>query len=123
MTIRLHAGLFTAAIAATAITFSAASAPQTDWSAVANALGKSGMEMPGNVYRIGLPRPDLKVSVDNVELKPAFALGSDQSRSSSLLSPSALLASAETLRESKRAPNASPRRPSSASSNRNAAPD
>ena len=76
MTIRLHAGLFTAAIAATAITFSAASAPQTDWSAVANALGKSGMEMPGNVYRICLPRTDLKVSVDNVELKPAFALGS-----------------------------------------------
>ena len=76
MTVRLRAGLFTAAIAATAITFSTASAPQADWSAVAKALGKSGMEMPGSVYRIGLPRTDLTVSVDNVELKPAFALGS-----------------------------------------------
>jgi hypothetical protein len=76
MTVRLRAGLFTAAIAAAAITFSAASAPETDWSGVAKALGKSGTEMPGGIYRVGLPRTDLKVSVDNVELKPAFALGS-----------------------------------------------
>jgi hypothetical protein len=39
-------------------------------------LGKSGSEMPGGVYRIGLPRTDLKVLLDGVELKPALALGS-----------------------------------------------
>jgi hypothetical protein len=48
----------------------------TDWTRVAGALGKSGTEMPGGVYRVGLPRTDLKVTLDGVELKPALALGS-----------------------------------------------
>ncbi|TPO02496.1 DUF1259 domain-containing protein [Mesorhizobium sp. B1-1-5] len=47
-----------------------------DWKAVAQALGKSGTEAPGGVYRVGLPRSDLKVTLDSVELKPALALGS-----------------------------------------------
>jgi Domain of Unknown Function (DUF1259) len=32
--------------------------------------------MLGSVYRIGLPRTDLKVLLDGMELKPALALGS-----------------------------------------------
>src|SRR2546428_3036657 len=32
--------------------------------------------MRGGVYRAGLPRTDLKVTLDGVELKPALALGS-----------------------------------------------
>lgn len=48
----------------------------TDWNAVAKALGKSGTEMPGGIYRIGLPRSDLKVQLGDIELKPTFALGS-----------------------------------------------
>ncbi|MDG4897742.1 DUF1259 domain-containing protein [Mesorhizobium sp. WSM4976] len=47
-----------------------------DWKAVAQALGKSGTELPGGVYRVGLPRSDLKVTLDGVEIKPALALGS-----------------------------------------------
>ncbi|MEI9403763.1 DUF1259 domain-containing protein [Mesorhizobium argentiipisi] len=47
-----------------------------DWKAVAQALGKSGTEALGGVYRVGLPRSDLKVTLDGVELKPALALGS-----------------------------------------------
>jgi hypothetical protein len=43
---------------------------------VAAAIGRPGTEMPGNVYRIGLPRSDLKVSVGGVAVKPALALGS-----------------------------------------------
>jgi hypothetical protein len=31
--------------------------------------------MPGGVYRIGLPRTDLKATLDGVALKPGFALG------------------------------------------------
>jgi hypothetical protein len=31
--------------------------------------------MPGGVYRVGLPRSDLKVSLDGVAIKPGFALG------------------------------------------------
>jgi biotin operon repressor len=56
---------------------SLAATAQTDWmSHVGDALGKSGSEMPGGVYRVGLPRTDLKVTLDGVELKAGFALGS-----------------------------------------------
>jgi hypothetical protein len=51
-------------------------AVEGDWGKVARALGKSGTAMPDGVYRIGLPRTDLKVTLDGVELKPALALGS-----------------------------------------------
>jgi hypothetical protein len=47
-----------------------------DWRAVAEALGRAGAESPDGVYRVGLPRTDLKVVLDGVELKPALALGS-----------------------------------------------
>jgi Domain of Unknown Function (DUF1259) len=48
-----------------------------DWhEAVTSGLGKPGTEMPGGVYRVTMPRTDLKVMVDDVELKPALALGS-----------------------------------------------
>ncbi|MDB5672728.1 MAG: hypothetical protein JWO25_3687 [Alphaproteobacteria bacterium] len=43
---------------------------------VAAALGKPGMEMPGGVYRVGLPRSDLHVTLGGVTLKPGLALGS-----------------------------------------------
>src|SRR5919206_5175965 len=43
---------------------------------VAEGLGKAGSAMPGDVYRVGLPRTDLKVTLDGVELRPGFALGS-----------------------------------------------
>src|SRR3989441_11790894 len=46
-----------------------------DWARVGEALGKSGTEMPGGVYKIGLPRTDIKATLDGVELKPGFALG------------------------------------------------
>ena len=46
------------------------------WQArVAETFGKPGTEMPGGVYRIGLPRTDLHATLDGVALKPAFALG------------------------------------------------
>ena len=46
------------------------------WQAqVGKALGKTGAAMPGGVYRVGLPRTDLKATLDGVALKPGFALG------------------------------------------------
>ena len=50
-------------------------ADEARWHPVAD-LGKAGTEMPGGVYRIGLPRTDLQVTLDGIELKPALALGS-----------------------------------------------
>jgi uncharacterized protein DUF1259 len=48
-----------------------------DWQAqVGAALGKTGATAAGGIYRVGLPRTDLKVTLDGVELKAGFALGS-----------------------------------------------
>src|SRR5437762_8658457 len=51
-------------------------AAATDWKPVEQALGKAGSIQPGDVYKVSLPRSDLKVTVSGVELKPALALGS-----------------------------------------------
>jgi len=48
----------------------------SDWAPVAKALGRSGTEMPGGIYRVGLGRSDLKVTLDGVQIRPPLALGS-----------------------------------------------
>lgn len=50
--------------------------PPVDWAAVAGALGNSGTLQPGGVYRVGMPRGDLRVTVGGVVIRPALALGS-----------------------------------------------
>src|SRR5258707_15058842 len=47
-----------------------------DWTKVDQALGKAGANQPGGVHKFGLPRSDLKITVDGVAIKPALALGS-----------------------------------------------
>jgi hypothetical protein len=47
-----------------------------DWNAVQDALGRPGTMMPGDVFRVGMPRTDLKVTVNNVPVQAGFALGS-----------------------------------------------
>ena len=65
---------------ALAIALAAGLAPsalaQGSWDPVAKALGRSGTEMPGGVYRVGLGRSDLKVTLDGVQVRPTLALGS-----------------------------------------------
>jgi Domain of Unknown Function (DUF1259) len=51
-------------------------AAEPDWKTVEQALGKSGQLMPGDVYRVGMPRTDLNVTVKGVPVKAGFALGS-----------------------------------------------
>jgi len=53
-----------------------ANAAGEDWARVGEALGKPGTELPGGIYKVGLPRTDIKATLDGVELKPGFALGS-----------------------------------------------
>ena len=55
---------------------SPARADEADWEGVAKAIGVSGSMEPGDVYKVSLPRSDLKVTADGVQVKPAFALGS-----------------------------------------------
>src|SRR5712675_303159 len=54
----------------------AANAAPIDWSKVDQAMGKPGTDQPGGVHKYGLPRSDLKITVDGVAIKPTFALGS-----------------------------------------------
>jgi hypothetical protein len=68
--ITLLAGLGAAAFAVTA------SAAPIDWSKVDQALGKTGTDQPGGVHKYGLPRSDLKITVDGLAIKPTLALGS-----------------------------------------------
>ena len=51
-------------------------AADDDWAPVAQALGRSGAQLPGGIYRVGLGRSDLKVTLDGVEIRPTLALGS-----------------------------------------------
>ena len=62
-------------IAAFAMPFSAWAA-DPDWKAVEQVLGKSGQMQAGDVFRIGMPRTDLNVTVKGVPVKAGFALGS-----------------------------------------------
>ena len=80
----------TSSVVATCFVLVACSAPQNqpgqtntqpqgapaDWKSVEQALGKAGSVQQGDVYKVSLPRSDLKVTVGGVELKPALALGS-----------------------------------------------
>src|SRR5712671_6292733 len=68
--IRFAVAMFAAGLA------TSANAADGDWARVGEALGKPGTEMPGGVYKVGLPRTDIKATLDGVELKPGFALGS-----------------------------------------------
>jgi len=64
-----------AGIAAIALS-AGASAADIDWSKVDQALGKPGTNLPGGVHKYGLPRTDLKVTVDGVAIRATLALGS-----------------------------------------------
>jgi hypothetical protein len=60
-----------------ALAFTAATnAAPIDWSKVDQAIGKPGTDQPGGVHKYGLPRSDLRISVDGVAIKPTLALGS-----------------------------------------------
>lgn len=59
---------------------SVSGAPQTtpaglDTAAITQALGLAG-QMMGDVYRVGMPRTDLSVTVHGIAIKPGLALGS-----------------------------------------------
>src|ERR1700675_4472421 len=47
-----------------------------DWKGVEQALGRQGQLQGDGAYKFGLPRGDLKVTVDGVQVKPTLALGS-----------------------------------------------
>ena len=67
-------GLAAAVVIMTAI--GAHAQPEAEWAAVEQALGSKGAVQAGDVFRVGMPRSDLKVTVQGVAVRPGFALGS-----------------------------------------------
>lgn len=64
-----------ATLALFALVLSSPAAPaEFDWSRVDAAFGKKPI-VSGAVHKYGLPRSDLRVSLDGVDIKPALALG------------------------------------------------
>ena len=49
--------------------------PTANWQAVEQIIGRKGTPNAGGVVRFGFPRSDLSVRLDNVDIKPALALG------------------------------------------------
>jgi hypothetical protein len=48
----------------------------SDYKTVEQALGRPGQLQADGAYKFGLPRGDLKVTVEDIQVKPALALGS-----------------------------------------------
>src|ERR1700751_4855416 len=55
---------------------SAAGASSSDWKQVEAAMGRPGQMQPGDVIKFGMPRKDLHVVLNGVEIKAGLALGS-----------------------------------------------
>jgi len=47
-----------------------------DWKAVEEAMSRSGQMQPGDVIRFPMPRRDLHIALEGVDIKPGLALGS-----------------------------------------------
>jgi hypothetical protein len=76
-TIVAMACLFCGLLAAAQTTSSSsASASTSDWKQVEEAMGRPGQMQPGDVIKFGMPRKDLHVVLDSVDIKPGLALGS-----------------------------------------------
>ena len=67
---------FTFFILQMALTFAPAqTSPTNDWKPVEAAMERTG-QISGEVIRFGMPRKDLHVTLDGIEIKPSLALGS-----------------------------------------------
>ncbi|HKD20046.1 MAG TPA: DUF1259 domain-containing protein [Thermoanaerobaculia bacterium] len=53
-----------------------ASPPESNWQSVDEVFGFAGKDLPGGVHRFGWGRSDLHVTIGNVTVEPAIALGS-----------------------------------------------
>jgi hypothetical protein len=61
--------------AASLISASVAQSQEIDWQKVDEAIGRKPAVVSGDVHRYGFPRTDLNVTLDDVGIKPALALG------------------------------------------------
>src|SRR6266853_3577302 len=69
--------LYYGSLATAQTTNSTPTNPSTsDWKQVEDAMGRSGQIQPGDILKFGMPRKDLHVMLDSIDIKPGLALGS-----------------------------------------------
>jgi hypothetical protein len=61
---RLYRSFGPALVGAVAFALATTALADPVWNKVGEAFGKAGTEMPGGVYRIALPRTDIKATLD-----------------------------------------------------------
>lgn len=76
LTVFVIALLLTSSLTGQTSSPSSAKDAASDWKQVETAMGRSGQMQPGDVIKFGLPRKDLHVTLDGVDIKAALALGS-----------------------------------------------
>lgn len=67
--------LVVAAFAPLFVAIASASPPESGWESVDKIFGGPGKDLPGDVRRYGWPRSDLHVTIGEVAVEPALALG------------------------------------------------
>jgi hypothetical protein len=76
LTVVTVASLYRGSLAIGQTTSSASSNGAGDWKQAEAAMGRPGQMQPGDVIKFGMPRKDLHVVLDGVDIKPGLALGS-----------------------------------------------
>jgi hypothetical protein len=68
--------IFIALLLAASLSHAVQQEPNTDWKAVDTALGRTGQDQPDGTHKFAMPRSDLHVTVEGVQIKAGLALGS-----------------------------------------------
>src|SRR6202162_5175772 len=76
LTIVTTASLYCGSLATGQTASSASSNGADDWKQVEAAMGRPGQMQPGDVIKFGMPRKDLHVVLDGVDIKAGLSLGS-----------------------------------------------
>jgi hypothetical protein len=76
LTIVTTASLYCGSLATGQTASSASANGEDDWKQVEAAMGRPGQMQPGDVIKFGMPRKDLHVVLDGVDIKAGLALGS-----------------------------------------------
>jgi hypothetical protein len=71
-----RSSMFLLCLLVLSVAASAQQRPGDKWKAVDTAMGRAGQDQPDGTHKFSMPRKDLKVMVDGVDVKAGLALGS-----------------------------------------------
>jgi biotin operon repressor len=73
---QLMTAVFFLGVAARPATAQQPQSETQDWAAVESAIGRKGQAQPDGVFKVGMPRSDMQVTVGDTKVKAGLALGS-----------------------------------------------